>query len=168
MRELTLHTARVIDRVRQQSKVMMITRHGRLAGFIEPLTNETPGSLLAFAINHGLLGMPGTDSPAATSDQLRTSTPDASASSDSDRKVGIATSRDLSQHPSEVIERVGNGEHLIVTRHGRPVVMLHPFAEGTVARLLSAVPEFVGTPEDGMRDGVGYGVPTSLMAARND
>lgn len=170
MRELTLHTAKVIDRVRELMKVRVITRHGRLAGFIEPLMTEAPGHLLAYAINKGLLAMPADDALAVTSDEMRASIEDSpSDSQDVPRhQIGVATSQDLNQHTKDIMDRVGNGEHLIVTRHGRPLVMLHPFADGTIAHLLSQVPEFVGTPETGMHDGVGYGLPTSVMEAMTD
>lgn len=171
MRELTLHTAKVLDKVRELNKVMVITRHGRLAGFIEPLATQAPGLLLAFAVNRGLLSIPSEDGHTVTSDEMRASVEDPRGEQQDNsapQQVGVATSQELSQRPREVMDRVGNGEHLIVTRHGRPLVMLHPFSEQVVSRLLSEVPEFVGTSDDHMRDGVGYGIPTSLMSALTD
>jgi len=171
MRELTLHSAAVIDQVRDLKRIRVITRHGRLAGFIEPLPDETTGVLFAWALTNGVLALPSAQAPGLTSDEMRPSVDDVPTSEQRavlPEKVGVATSRELSQHTREVMDRVGNGEHLVVTRHGRPVVALHPFSEGILASLLSEVPEFVGTEDSGRRDGIAYGVPTSMVAALTD
>ena len=39
-----------------------------------------------------------------------------------------ASIRDLRNHGAEVIDRVTGGEHIIVTRDGRPVAELRPLA----------------------------------------
>lgn len=43
------------------------------------------------------------------------------------------TIRELRNHGGEVIDRVAAGEHLTVTRGGRPVAELRPLAAGRVS-----------------------------------
>ena len=61
--------------------------------------------------------------------------------------MSTVTIRDLRNHGGDVIDRVVAGEHLIVTRSGRPVAELRPLARRALDpatllsrwRLLSAV-----------------------------
>lgn len=174
MRELTLHTAQVIDKVRAEARMVTLTKHGRLVGYMEPVADRTPGMLMNWALTRGLLDLPGEGAPGLVGDELLavvsqdrevTSArgPDADSESERPVRVGVVTSTELSQRPSAVVVRLEEGEHLIVTRHGRPVVQLHPLVRETVARLLNSFPDFVGTPETGLRDGIAYGVPADAI-----
>jgi prevent-host-death family protein len=53
--------------------------------------------------------------------------------------VARITIRDLRNHGGEVVERAAHGEHLTVTRAGRPVAELRPLSRSPVpAELLLA------------------------------
>lgn len=173
MRELTLHTAQVIDKVRAEAKLVTLTRHGRLVGYMEPVADGTPGMLMNWALAQGLLGMPDQDARGLVGDELLAAVKEDRAealvgaeptrAAEGSVRVGVVTSTELSQRPSAVVTRLEEGEHLIVTRHGRPLVQLHPLVKDTIARLLDRFSDFAGTPETGLRDGIAYGVPADSI-----
>lgn len=62
------------------------------------------------------------------------------------------TTSDLSRTPRRVLERIGRGERLIVTCHGRPVATLQPLDGAVWQPFTSSVHDIYGWPITGPSD----------------
>ena len=63
--------------------------------------------------------------------------------------VGI---RDLKTHASDIVERAERGEAFLVTRRGKPVAVVLPFAPYGEDLILAHAPEFIRLRQQGRAD----------------
>jgi prevent-host-death family protein len=191
MRELTLHTAAVIDRLRAEGLPRVVVKHGRFQAALWPLRSGIEADALSSAVDASDFVLQGSakgvpvqdliqdaDKPAPGRVDLSVDAPEADEprpmSQEENDEVdviegrqhsyGIATMSELSQNPSTVVSRVREGERLVVTRHGRFLALLVPLPPNLESRLLASVPDFMGTLDDGNRE-FSSGLPVDVAKA---
>lgn len=180
MRELTLHTAKVIDRVRTERRSRLIVRHGRFQAWMHPIDSGREAWVVREATKRGMLVVQ-SSGPARTVDDLLGELEAEEAASEDEGPhagpdaggtrtgtFGVVTMSELNRAPSRVIDQVRSGASLIVTKHGRMCVLLATLPDGVEAALLREVPGgpgFLKTADMGSRDGVAYGFKADVAAA---
>ncbi len=80
--------------------------------------------------------------------------------------MDTVTIRDLRNHGGDVVDRVEAGEHVTVTRDGRPVAELRPVQSRGIAAvaLLEHWRRLPGVDADGLRRDIDAGIDQSLCA----
>jgi prevent-host-death family protein len=162
MRELTLHTAAVVDRVRMDGCPRAIVKHGRFQAALWPLPAGLESKMLADAVDRGRFVLEEGSAVAVPVQDLVAGdagvpddghepsiTPEGSGRAGQDQRYGIATMSELNQKSSEVVGRVRDGEHLVLTRHGRFVALLVPVPQNLESMLLARAAAFMETLDDG-------------------
>lgn len=161
MRELTLRTGAVIERLRAEGVPRVVVKHGRFQAALWPLPPGVEADLLSAAVESGDLSLQGSTGGARAQDLIARSSGAAGGEDQSgpgpavttaqrpNQTFATATMSQLSQQPSTVISRVRDGERLIVTRHGRFVAILVPLPPNLESQLLASVPDFLATLDAG-------------------
>jgi prevent-host-death family protein len=159
MRELTLNTAHVIERLRSDGLPRVIVKHGRFQAALIPLRAGIEGELVSSAIDVNGLIRRGSTEAVPVEDLIRDTTissPEVGATEtrqpDPQQRYGVVGMSELSQRPSAVVSRVRDGEHLVITRHGRWVAILMPLPTNFESSLVSKLPDFMATLDDGTRE----------------
>lgn len=177
MRELTLHTARVIERIRQDAQPRAIVKHGRFQALLWPLDEDFDSRLLARAIQKGdfIVDPSGGGRPVdeliseETADGPEVVSPSSEAQeSHRDQDYSTVSMTELNQATSAIVERARAGQGLFITKHGRYLALLAPLPDNLESRLIAAVPEFLATLDMGSRDGVGHGLSADVAKAMFD
>ncbi len=173
MRELTLHTAEVIERLRAERRPRAVVKHGRLQATLWPLEPGIESLLVRRALQSGYFTV-GASGQSRLVDELLEN-----EASDERTRVVEPTNRresvystvsmtELNQKPSVVIGRVREGERLVVTRHGRFLALIVATPPGLESRLLASIPDFMATLDNGQRDGVGHGMLVDVAEAMTE
>jgi antitoxin (DNA-binding transcriptional repressor) of toxin-antitoxin stability system len=175
MRELTLHTAHVIERIRKDGLPRAIVKHGRFQASLWPLEENFESRLLARAISDGNIIVDPSGrgrsvdelllEEAATDSDVTSHT---SERQERHQEYSTVSMTEFNQATSAVVERVHAGQRLFVTRHGRYLALLTPLPQNLESLLLANAPEFLRTVDTGSRDGVGHGLPAGIAEAMSD
>lgn len=171
MRELTLHTARVIEQIRKDGLPRAIAKHGRFLASLWPLAENFESELLARAIGEGKMSVDLSGDGKPVDELLSEETAmesDENPYSAESPAFGAVSMAEFNQSTSAVVERVHAGQRLFVTRHGRYVALLTPLPKNLESFLIASVPEFIQTMDMGSRDGVGYGFQADIAEALTD
>jgi prevent-host-death family protein len=177
MRELTQHTARVIEQVRKEGRPRAVVKHGRFQASLWPLEDGFESWLLAKAVSAGDLVVDLSGEGRSVDDLIAEETSmeggGASPAGEDlrrhpDQIYGTVSMTEFNQATSAVIERVRGGQRLIITRRGRYLALLAPLPKNLASLLLATAPEFLRTIDAGKDGEVGRGFPVEVIEALSD